>query len=88
LDFPPGWYEERVRRVLAHYEEQTEVEAVAEDEAALEAQTQTVIEIPTDSSQAVGHALDRFIGTWSAEQEAEVLKSVEAFEQVDSSFWQ
>src|SRR5436305_1230809 len=24
--FPPGWDEERVRRVLAHYEEQTEAE--------------------------------------------------------------
>ncbi|HBL30735.1 MAG TPA: hypothetical protein DD490_28195 [Acidobacteria bacterium] len=33
-DFPPGWDEQRVRRVLAHYEEQTEAEAVAEDEAA------------------------------------------------------
>lgn len=38
--------------------------------------------------KAVGHALDRFIGTWSAEQEAEVLKAVEVFEQVDDSFWQ
>ena len=32
--FPLGWDEERVRRVLAHYEQQTEEEAVAEDEAA------------------------------------------------------
>lgn len=38
--------------------------------------------------KAVGHALDRFIGTWSAEQEAEVLKAVEVFEHVDDSFWQ
>jgi len=38
--------------------------------------------------RTVGHALDRFIGTWSAEQEAEVLKAVEIFEQVDESFWQ
>jgi prevent-host-death family protein len=38
--------------------------------------------------KAVGHALDGFIGTWSAEQEAEVLKAVETFEQVDKSFWQ
>lgn len=36
----------------------------------------------------VGKALDRFIGTWSAEQEAEVLRAVEFFEQVDESFWQ
>ena len=34
--FPPGWDEERVRKVLAHYESQTEEEAVAEDEAAFE----------------------------------------------------
>ena len=32
--FPPGWDEERVQKVLRHYEEQTEDEAVAEDEAA------------------------------------------------------
>ncbi len=44
--FPPGWDEERVRKVLAHYEEQTEAEAVAEDEAALEDPTQTVMEVP------------------------------------------
>jgi len=31
--FPPGWDDERVARVLAHYDRQTEEEAVAEDEA-------------------------------------------------------
>jgi hypothetical protein len=46
--FPPGWDEERVRRVLAHYEDQTEEEAVAEDEAASEDQSQTVMEIPNE----------------------------------------
>ena len=46
--FPPGWDEERVRRVIAHYEEQTEEEAVAEDEAAVEDKTQTVMEIPSE----------------------------------------
>ena len=46
--FPPGWNEERVRKVLAHYEEQTEDEAVAEDEAAFEAKGQTVMEVPND----------------------------------------
>ncbi len=44
--FPPGWDEERVRRVLAHYEEQNEAEAVAEDEAAFEEPGQTVMEVP------------------------------------------
>jgi hypothetical protein len=44
--FPKGWDEERVRRVLAHYEKQTEEEAVAEDEAAFEDRTQTLMEVP------------------------------------------
>jgi hypothetical protein len=44
--FPPGWDEERVRTVLAHYEAQTEEEAVAEDEAAYEDTSQTFIGIP------------------------------------------
>ena len=36
-----------MQKVLAHYEEQTEDEAVAEDEAAFEDQTQTLMEVPT-----------------------------------------
>ncbi len=51
--FPPGWDEARVRRVLEHYEEQTEEEALAEDEAAFEEPTQTVMEIPTSLVPAV-----------------------------------
>ena len=47
-NFPPGWDEERVRRVLEHYEGQSEDEAVAEDEAAYEDRTQTVIEVPAE----------------------------------------
>ena len=31
--FPDGWDEEKVQQVLAHYEQQTEDEALAEDEA-------------------------------------------------------
>jgi 16S rRNA C1402 N4-methylase RsmH len=46
--FPPGWDEARVSRVLAHYEEQTEAEAVAEDEAVFEHQTQTAMEVPVE----------------------------------------
>ncbi len=46
--FPPGWDENRVKEVLAHYESQTEEEAVAEDEAAFDAAGQTVMEIPTE----------------------------------------
>jgi len=43
---PPGWNEERVQRVLTHYESQTDEEAVAEDEAAYEDSRETLMEIP------------------------------------------
>ena len=51
--FPPGWDEDRVRRVMAHYEAQTEEEAVAEDEAASEDKAQTLMEVPNDLVPAV-----------------------------------
>ena len=47
-DFPPGWDEERVQRILQHYDSLTEDEEVAEDEAAFEDSTQTVMEIPNE----------------------------------------
>jgi hypothetical protein len=46
--FPPGWDEERVRQVLAHYENQTEDEQFAEIEAAREAEGVTMIAVPTE----------------------------------------
>jgi hypothetical protein len=45
--YPPGWDENRVKKVLEHYESQSEDEAIAEDEAVFEAPDQTVMEIPT-----------------------------------------
>jgi len=51
--FPPGWDEERVRRVLDHYEQQTEEEAVAEDEATFEDSTQAVVEVPRELVPAI-----------------------------------
>jgi type II secretory pathway component PulC len=52
-EFPPGWDAERVKRVIAHYELQSEEEAVAEDEAAFEALGQTVMEVPTEIVPAI-----------------------------------
>jgi hypothetical protein len=46
--FPKGWDEDRVKRVLDHYEYQTEDEAVAEDEAAWEDTSHTFIEVPNE----------------------------------------
>lgn len=51
--FPKGWDEDRVRRVLRHYEEQSAEEAVAEDEEAYEPPTHTAMEVPVDLVPAV-----------------------------------
>ena len=52
-NFPRGWDEERVERLLRHYDSLSEDEAVAEDEAAFENATQTVMEIPKELVPAV-----------------------------------
>lgn len=51
--FPPGWDEERVRRVLEHYEGQSDAAAAAEDESAFAEQGQTVMVIPNELVPAV-----------------------------------
>jgi hypothetical protein len=43
---PSGWNERKIRKVLRHYESQTENEAIAEDEAAFELKDQTVMVVP------------------------------------------
>ena len=45
--FPPGWDQSRVEKVLEHYESQDELEAVAEDEANLDLEGQTLMEVPS-----------------------------------------
>ena len=52
--FPKGWDEERVKRVIDHYENQTEEEAVAEDEAAWEDTSQTFLEVPNENQKVFG----------------------------------
>lgn len=47
-EFPEGWSAERVRKLLEHYEAQSEEQAVAEDEAAFESVTHTVMEVPVE----------------------------------------
>ena len=61
--FPLGWDEERVRRVLAHYEQQTEEEAVAEDEAAFEDSTQAVMEVPKELVPAIRELIAKHKGS-------------------------
>jgi hypothetical protein len=45
--FPPGWDEEKVRRVLAHYEEQNGEDAVLEDQEGIRP-SETVMNVPHD----------------------------------------
>lgn len=52
-NLPAGWDEARVQRVIAHYESQTEDEAIAEDEAAFIDPAYTVMLIPCDLVPAV-----------------------------------
>ena len=51
--FPESWDEEQVRKVLDHYENQTEEEAIAEAEAAFESRTETIMGVPNDLVPAV-----------------------------------
>ncbi len=45
-EYPDGWDEARVRRVLEHYVSQAEDDAIAEDEAAYESTTDTMMSVP------------------------------------------
>jgi hypothetical protein len=58
-DFPDGWDEERVRRLLEHYDRQSDEEAVAEDEASYESTTHTAMDIPVELVPQVRELLAR-----------------------------
>ena len=60
--FPPNWDDKRVQKVIAHYEQQTEDEAIAEDEAAFGDSSQTVIEIPQELIPAVRELIAKHLG--------------------------
>ena len=60
--FPPGWDEERTRRVLEHFEKQTEDDAVAEAEAAFASRTETVMTVPNELVPAVRELIAKHRG--------------------------
>ncbi len=51
--FPADWDEQKVRRVLTHYEEQTEENALAEDEAVFQP-SETLMNIPHELVPKIG----------------------------------
>ena len=60
-EFPPGWDEERVQSVIAHYEQQTEDEAVAEDEAAFADESSMLIEVPIELVPTVRELITKHV---------------------------
>lgn len=60
-EFPPGWDEERVQSVIAYYDQQTEDEAVAEAEAALQNESSMLIEVPIELVPAVQELIAKHI---------------------------
>lgn len=48
IHFHKDWDEEKISRVIAHYEHQSEDEAIAEDEAVFEKQSETIMEVPIE----------------------------------------
>jgi hypothetical protein len=57
--FPQGWNEDRVKRLIAHYDQMDEDAMVAEDEAAEETKDQTLMMVPTDLVPAVRELIAR-----------------------------
>ena len=51
--FPPGWDEERVRATIQHYDSLTDDEWVADDEAAFEDTSHSVMVVPNGLVPAV-----------------------------------
>lgn len=57
--FPPSWDEARVKRLIEHYDRQSNDEAVAEDEAAFSVPGETVMSVPTELVAEIQKLIDR-----------------------------
>ena len=57
--FPQGWDEVRVRRVLHHYERQTDEAAATEDDALFRKPKHTLMQIPVKLVPAVRRLLNK-----------------------------
>jgi hypothetical protein len=56
--YPPGWNAKRVKRVIAHYEQLSEDEQVAEDEHAIRTNRgHTIVSVPNDLLPAIRELL-------------------------------
>ena len=64
--FPEGWNEERVRRVLAQYDIQTDAEAAAEDDAAFTENGRTVLEVPAELMPVIRELIGQYLARTKA----------------------
>ncbi len=58
--FPRGWDAKRVKRVLTHYERQTNGAAAKEDEAAFKSKRRAVVEIPRELVPVIREVLGQY----------------------------
>jgi hypothetical protein len=58
--FPQGWTEDRFQRIIAHYENQTDEEAVGEDEAFLRSKRPTKMDVPVELVPVVREIIARY----------------------------
>lgn len=57
--FPKGWDEQRVKKLIRHYEKQSGEKAVAEDEAPYRSRKHTMMAVPVDLVAQVQKLISR-----------------------------
>ncbi len=57
--FPPGWDAERVKALADYYDHRSDDEAIAEADAALEAEGQTLVMVPVELLPAIREVIAR-----------------------------
>lgn len=55
---PKGWTHEKIRKVIAHYDNMTDEELAAEDEAAFSDPRMTRMLVPTELVPAIAHLIE------------------------------
>ena len=58
-NYPPGWNQARIQRLLQHHQNQSESAAAADDNAAWQDQSQTTMSIPNSLVPAVRELLSQ-----------------------------
>lgn len=63
--FPKGWNEKKVQQVLAHYEKQSDEEAVIEDERTLTEKQSVTVQVPVELMPLIREILAQYKPTRS-----------------------